>query len=177
MWNHHEHNHNSVKNIKLAFFLNLLFTIIEFIGWFFTNSVAIMSDALHDLWDSFSLGLAWFLEKYSHKKRNNTFSEYKFPLTFSYPKKYYSPKYQNYKNSFFKNFGVLDWLPINKINRFGDYNLKIENNHVENMILFIEGISHELNQTRCGLCAWHLIYCFFGDIMVAIQRSHESCML
>lgn len=74
MWNHHEHNHNSVKNIKLAFFLNLLFTIIEFIGWFFTNSVAIMSDALHDLWDSFSLGLAWFLEKYSHKKRNNTFS-------------------------------------------------------------------------------------------------------
>lgn len=70
----HNHCHNSVKNIKLAFFLNLFFTIIEFIGWVLTNSVAIMSDALHDLWDSFSLGLAWFLEKYSNKKRTNKFS-------------------------------------------------------------------------------------------------------
>jgi cobalt-zinc-cadmium efflux system protein len=72
--NHHEHSHSSVKNIKIAFFLNLFFTIIEFIGGFLTNSVAIMSDALHDLGDSFSLGLAWFLEKYSTKKRTKIFS-------------------------------------------------------------------------------------------------------
>ena len=39
-----------------------------------TNSVAIMSDALHDLGDSFSLGLAWFLEKFSSKKRTDQFS-------------------------------------------------------------------------------------------------------
>ena len=45
------------------------------------------------------------------------------------------------------------------------------------MILFIEGISHELNQTRCGLCAWYLIYCFFGDIVDAIQRNHEICRI
>ena len=70
----HNHSHDSVKNIKLAFFLNVSFTVIEFIGGFLTNSVAIMSDALHDLWDSFSLGLAWFLEKYSNKKRSHTFS-------------------------------------------------------------------------------------------------------
>lgn len=70
----HNHSHDGVKNIKLAFFLNFFFTIIEFIWWFLTNSVAIMSDALHDLWDSFSLGMAWFLEKYSHKKRNTRFS-------------------------------------------------------------------------------------------------------
>jgi len=70
----HNHSHDSVKNIKLAFFLNVSFTVIEFIGGFFTNSVAIMSDALHDLWDSFSLGLAWFLEKYSNKKRSHIFS-------------------------------------------------------------------------------------------------------
>ncbi|MDD3145465.1 MAG: cation diffusion facilitator family transporter [Candidatus Gracilibacteria bacterium] len=70
----HNHCHDSVKNIKLAFFLNLFFTIIEFIGGILTNSVAIMSDALHDLGDSFSLGFAWFLEKYSNKKRNNKFS-------------------------------------------------------------------------------------------------------
>ena len=70
----HSHDHNSVKNIKIAFFLNFFFTIIEFIGGFLTNSVAIMSDALHDLGDTFSLGLAWFLEKFSSKKRTDKFS-------------------------------------------------------------------------------------------------------
>ena len=69
------HNHNnSIKNIKAAFFLNFFFTIIEFIGGYLTNSVAIMSDALHDLGDSFSLGLAWFLEKISSRKRTEQFS-------------------------------------------------------------------------------------------------------
>jgi cobalt-zinc-cadmium efflux system protein len=70
----HSHDHSSVKNIKIAFFLNFFFTIIEFIGGYLTNSVAIMSDALHDLGDTFSLGLAWFLEKFSSKKRTNKFS-------------------------------------------------------------------------------------------------------
>lgn len=35
-----------------------------------TNSMAILSDALHDLGDSLSLGLSWYLEKYSTKKRD-----------------------------------------------------------------------------------------------------------
>jgi cobalt-zinc-cadmium efflux system protein len=33
-------NHDSSKNIKVAFFLNLGFTIFEFIGGYLTNSVA-----------------------------------------------------------------------------------------------------------------------------------------
>lgn len=70
----HSHEHNAVKNIKLAFFLNLFFTIIEFIGGYLTNSVAVTSDALHDLGDSFSLGLAWFLQNFSNKKSNKKFS-------------------------------------------------------------------------------------------------------
>jgi cobalt-zinc-cadmium efflux system protein len=70
-----EHNHNhGESNIKAAFFLNLLFSIIEIIGGFFTNSVAILSDALHDLGDSFSLALAWYFEKISKKKRNAKYS-------------------------------------------------------------------------------------------------------
>ena len=64
----HNHNHNSTKNIKTAFFLNLSFTILELIGGLYINSVAILSDALHDLGDSLSLGLSWFLDKYSQKK-------------------------------------------------------------------------------------------------------------
>lgn len=70
----HNHNHNEHSNIKLAFLLNLSFTIFEIIGGLLTNSVAILSDAVHDLGDSLSLGLAWFLGSYSEKKYNNKFT-------------------------------------------------------------------------------------------------------
>ena len=70
----HNHQHDSVKNIRTAFLLNIFFTIVEIIGGIMTNSVAIMADALHDLGDSFSFGLAWYLEKYSNKKRTDLFS-------------------------------------------------------------------------------------------------------
>lgn len=71
----HHHHHNAVKNIKTAFFLNLGFTIIEIIGGLLTNSMAILSDALHDLGDSLSLGISWYLQKKSNKKGSNaTFS-------------------------------------------------------------------------------------------------------
>ncbi|HOB34385.1 MAG: cation transporter [Firmicutes bacterium] len=65
---HHSHHHgNSEGNIRTAFFLNLLFTAVEIAGGIWTNSMAIISDALHDLGDSLSLGVAWFLEKYSQR--------------------------------------------------------------------------------------------------------------
>jgi len=71
----HNHPHdNSTSNIKLAFFLNLVFTVIEIIGGFLTNSIAILADALHDFGDSISLGLSWGLDKYSKKKRTPLFS-------------------------------------------------------------------------------------------------------
>ncbi|MFT4733690.1 MAG: cobalt-zinc-cadmium efflux system protein [Algoriphagus sp.] len=69
----HDHGH-STENIGTAFFLNLVFAIIEIFGGFFTNSVAILSDALHDLGDSFSLGLAWYFQKKSYQKRDSTFT-------------------------------------------------------------------------------------------------------
>lgn len=69
---HHSHSHSNMehKNIKVAFFLNLTFTIFEIFGGFYTNSLAIISDAIHDLGDTFSLGLAYFLEKKSNRKKN-----------------------------------------------------------------------------------------------------------
>lgn len=70
----HQHTHTTVENIKVAFFLNLAFTIFEIIGGLLTNSVAILSDALHDFGDSVSLGLAWFLENFSERESDNTFS-------------------------------------------------------------------------------------------------------
>jgi cobalt-zinc-cadmium efflux system protein len=71
---HHHGHHHSTKNIKTAFFLNLSFTIVEFIGGFYTNSLAIMSDAVHDLGDSLSLGMSWYFQKLSNKKATKSFS-------------------------------------------------------------------------------------------------------
>ena len=71
----HRHGHkHETGNIKVAFFLNLAFTIVEFIGGFYTNSLAIMSDAIHDLGDSLSLGMSWYFQKLSNKKATESFS-------------------------------------------------------------------------------------------------------
>ena len=67
---HHDHTPQATGNIRFAFFLNLGFTIIEIIGGILTNSVAILSDALHDFGDSISLGLAWYFQKLSRKGSN-----------------------------------------------------------------------------------------------------------
>jgi cobalt-zinc-cadmium efflux system protein len=71
---HAHHHENSTGKIRAAFFLNLLFTILEIIGGLWTNSLAIVSDALHDLGDSISLGFSWYLERYSKKGKDRRFS-------------------------------------------------------------------------------------------------------
>lgn len=73
MGHHHHHNHSN-KNLKVAFFLNLVFTILEVIVGFYTNSMAIFADAIHDLGDSLSLGNAWFLQVKSEKEANQKYS-------------------------------------------------------------------------------------------------------
>lgn len=72
----HAHNDNSDSSSRIgwAFFLNVGFTIIEFIGGWLTNSTAIMADAVHDLGDSLSIGLAWLLNKVSDKSADESFS-------------------------------------------------------------------------------------------------------
>ncbi len=73
----HSHNHsdhNSGKNLKIAFFLNLGFTILEFFGGLYVNSIAIISDAIHDLGDSLSLGTSWYLDQKSEKEANTKYT-------------------------------------------------------------------------------------------------------
>ncbi len=75
---HHNHghgyHHHEQKNILMAFVLNLGFAIIEFIGGYLTNSVAVYSDALHDLGDSLALLISYYAEKFSLKKPDNKFT-------------------------------------------------------------------------------------------------------
>ena len=80
MHGHHHHHHHhapeegSEKRIALAFFLNLIFSIIEFIGGMLTQSTAIMADAVHDLGDSLSIGTAWILQRLGKKSPDYTFT-------------------------------------------------------------------------------------------------------
>lgn len=62
------------KNILIAFLLNLLFSIIEFIGGAITNSVAIISDSIHDIGDAMSIGVSYFLERKSTKKPDHNYT-------------------------------------------------------------------------------------------------------
>lgn len=71
---HHHHSHQITNNIKIAFCLNFGFAILEIFGGLWTNSLAIVSDAIHDLGDSLSLGLAWYLEGKSQQQSDRTYS-------------------------------------------------------------------------------------------------------
>ena len=83
---HHDHDHDDdhhhekkgggdvVRDLWIAFILNLVFTVVEFIGGIFSNSMAITTDAVHDLGDTLAIGSALFFEKYSTKKRDAGYS-------------------------------------------------------------------------------------------------------
>jgi cobalt-zinc-cadmium efflux system protein len=55
------------KRVRFAAFLNFGFTIIELVGGFWTNSLAILSDALHDFGDSIALFVSWLFERGAKK--------------------------------------------------------------------------------------------------------------
>jgi len=55
------------RNILIAFILNLSFSVFEFVGGIITGSVAIMSDAVHDIGDAASIGVSYLLEKKGEK--------------------------------------------------------------------------------------------------------------
>lgn len=62
------------KNILIAFILNFAFSIFEFFGGIYTGSVAIISDAVHDIGDAASIGLSYFLEKKSKRQPDENYT-------------------------------------------------------------------------------------------------------
>jgi cobalt-zinc-cadmium efflux system protein len=72
----------SEKRMLLSFVLNLVFTVFEIVGGFITNSIALLSDAVHDAGDSLSMAVAIYLEKKSKQARDfkYTFGYYRFSL-------------------------------------------------------------------------------------------------
>lgn len=70
----HQHDSQESQNLGLVFFLNFGFAILELIGGILSNSVALISDAIHDAGDALAIGLAWGLAKLGNKKRTEGFS-------------------------------------------------------------------------------------------------------
>ncbi|HBX89411.1 MAG TPA: cation transporter [Marinilabiliaceae bacterium] len=62
------------RRLQTAFALNFFFTIIEFIGGAITNSMAILSDAVHDLGDTVAIGSALWFEKIAERERNDRYT-------------------------------------------------------------------------------------------------------
>lgn len=65
---------NTKHNILVAFVLNLSFSIFELFGGLFTNSISIISDAIHDFGDALSIGIAYFLEKKSTREPDENYT-------------------------------------------------------------------------------------------------------
>ncbi|MBT8251710.1 MAG: cation diffusion facilitator family transporter, partial [Nitrosopumilus sp.] len=59
--------HDREKNIKFAVILNIGFTAFEIVGSILTNSLALLSDAIHDAGDSIALTSSLVLEKKAKK--------------------------------------------------------------------------------------------------------------
>ena len=70
----HSHHHGADSNILVAFFLNLFFVFVEIAGGVFTNSFAVLSDAVHDFGDCVAIGFAYFMEKLSNKEPDEKYT-------------------------------------------------------------------------------------------------------
>ncbi len=68
------HLNSSVSNIKFALIINAIFVLVEFAGVIITNSVAILSDAIHDLGDVLSLSIAWYLQRKAEQESDYKYS-------------------------------------------------------------------------------------------------------
>ena len=70
----HLHGNGTGRNILSAFFINLAFTVISLIGGWLTNSMAIISDSIHDLGCTVSIALAWVFERIAGHKPTSRFT-------------------------------------------------------------------------------------------------------
>ena len=63
-----------INNTKITMLFNLTFSILEIIGGFLTNSISILSSAIHDFGDSITVCLENLFNKKSKQKPNNKYS-------------------------------------------------------------------------------------------------------
>ncbi len=71
---HHHHHNKEIEGRKLLItvILNGTITLAEFIGGIFSNSLALISDAIHNLSDTVALVITYFTLKISRRASDNT---------------------------------------------------------------------------------------------------------
>jgi cobalt-zinc-cadmium efflux system protein len=75
MSDHHKHSSDAGAGLRLGFFINTAFVVVEFVAGLFSNSLALISDSVHNLTDSFSILLSFFANRISKREAtsNQTF--------------------------------------------------------------------------------------------------------
>lgn len=76
-----------------------------------------------------------------NKNKRGPFKQFEFPLAFAENKNFYVPKYNVYNGDFFKDYGVIDWIPNCEIDNDGNLNFTVYNPANTPLKLFIEGIT------------------------------------
>lgn len=83
MYHDHSIENKNLENIKFAIIVNLLLAFIELAGGIFSNSVSIISNAIHDMGDSIAFSFSYFSEKFANTKnvsKNYTYRLNRLPL-------------------------------------------------------------------------------------------------
>jgi len=72
---HHHHHHNSHdlkgRNLLISIILNVIITLAQIVGGIISGSLALLSDALHNLSDVFSLLISYIANVLSRKKASS----------------------------------------------------------------------------------------------------------
>ncbi|MGC9513919.1 MAG: cation diffusion facilitator family transporter [Fidelibacterota bacterium] len=74
MHSHTHHHAFSQGKILIVFLLNAVITLAEFIGGFLSNSLALLSDAVHNLQDTLAIGISYGARALSGKPANTRFT-------------------------------------------------------------------------------------------------------
>ena len=76
---HHHHIDPKAGNTRIlwAVVINILLTVVQIVGGVLSGSLALIADAIHNLSDALSLGLAFFARKIAQRPADDT-------MTFGY---------------------------------------------------------------------------------------------
>ena len=68
MSGNHNHSHDIGRGLGLSFIINTTFVVVEFTAGIFSNSLALISDSIHNLTDSFSILLSYFANRIARRE-------------------------------------------------------------------------------------------------------------
>jgi len=79
---------------------------------------------------------------YKNNPELSNFEEIDIPLSFSTPTAFYAPKYNNYDSNFYREYGVINWLPKLSVDNNSKLSFKMSNVEGSNIKICIEGTAN-----------------------------------